>query len=337
MTVDMFLDQSRNVRQSSAVTANLLVRRAWFERVGGFDESLPSGGDYDFTRRALSYGALLSHASGAIVRHPTIDRGCRFLRKVWFTNRWSAARRARRGVRPDLVGLLTFVPFFGVALARRQAHRPVLQLCRPRLVAVGLDPDWRDDLRAMPVLYLIVAYVAGVARASGWLSAKLGRVAPHTVSGPAAPTTGTTGKAPAGAGRSGPHRGGREPAASRLPNLVVVGAQKCGTSALHYYLDLHPAIAMSRPKELNYFIEDRNWSRGPEWYVKRFDGRAPVRGETSPNYTAHPTFDGVPERMAASIPDARLIYIVRDPIERIRAHWIHNYARRREWETCVRR
>ena len=57
-------------------------------------------------------------------------------------------------------------------------------------------------------------------------------------------------------------------AASRefaLPNLVIIGAQKCGTSGLHYYLGLHPEVSMSTPKELNYFIAERNWGRGPEW------------------------------------------------------------------------
>ena len=115
-----------------------------------------------------------------------------------------------------------------------------------------------------------------------------------------------------------------------LPNLVVLGAQKCGTSGLHYYLSLHPEISMSRPKELNFFIEERNWPRGVDWYRRHFDPRARVRGESSPNYTAYPQHDGVPERMHALLPDARLIYLVRDPLERIAAHWVHNYAKRRE-------
>ena len=115
-----------------------------------------------------------------------------------------------------------------------------------------------------------------------------------------------------------------------LPNLVVIGAQKCGTSGLHYYLSLHPEIAMSSPKELNFFIEERNWDRGVEWYARHFDPDARVRGESSPNYTAYPHHAGVPERMHSLIPDARLIYLVRDPVERIAAHWVHNYAKRRE-------
>jgi hypothetical protein len=117
-----------------------------------------------------------------------------------------------------------------------------------------------------------------------------------------------------------------------LPNLIVIGAQKCGTSALHFYLDLHPEISMSKTKELNFFVRRRNWERGLDWYRSNFDPEAPVRGESSPNYTAHPLFRGVPRRMRSVVPDARLVYIVRDPLERIGAHWVHNYARGRTRE-----
>jgi hypothetical protein len=115
-----------------------------------------------------------------------------------------------------------------------------------------------------------------------------------------------------------------------LPNLIIIGAQKCGTSGLHYHLGLHPEVSMSRPKELNFFIEERNWPRGEEWYRRHFDPEAKVRGEASPNYTAYPQHVGVPERMASLVPDAKLIYVVRDPLQRIAAHWVHNYAKRRE-------
>lgn len=114
--------------------------------------------------------------------------------------------------------------------------------------------------------------------------------------------------------------------AGALPNLIVIGAQKCGTSALHFYLGLHPQISMSETKELEFFIGQRNWQRGVDWYRRQFDPEAEVRGESSPNYTAHPLFKGVPRRMHSLVPDARLIYIVRDPIERIGAQWVHNYS-----------
>ena len=56
---------------------------------------------------------------------------------------------------------------------------------------------------------------------------------------------------------------------------------------------------MSNPKELNFFIAERNYARGLEWYSRHFDPTARCRGESSPNYTAYPQHLGVPERMAA--------------------------------------
>jgi hypothetical protein len=125
---------------------------------------------------------------------------------------------------------------------------------------------------------------------------------------------------------------GSDPGA--LPNLIVIGAQKCGTGAIHYYLGLHPEISMSNPKELDFFVDKQapggNWPRGIAWYRSHFDPEAPVRGEASPSYTAYPRFGGASERMASIVPEARLIYLVRDPLERIAAQCVHNYAKRRE-------
>ncbi|MCD6015794.1 MAG: sulfotransferase [Geminicoccaceae bacterium] len=130
-------------------------------------------------------------------------------------------------------------------------------------------------------------------------------------------------------------RAAAAPAPGALPNLIVIGAQKCGTSVLHYYLSLHPEVSMSKPKELNFFIEERNWPRGLDWYRGHFDPEARVRGEASPNYSAFPQHQGVPERMHSVVPDAKLIYMIRDPLERIAAHWVHNYAKRREKGTLA--
>jgi hypothetical protein len=111
-----------------------------------------------------------------------------------------------------------------------------------------------------------------------------------------------------------------------LPTAVVIGAQKCGTSALHYYLAHHPGASVSQPKELDFFLTEKNWRRGVDWYASRFDPARPVRVDASPNYTAHPFHRGVMGRMATVLPGARLVYLVRDPLERISAHWAHNYA-----------
>jgi hypothetical protein len=109
-----------------------------------------------------------------------------------------------------------------------------------------------------------------------------------------------------------------------LPNLVVVGGLKCGTTSLHHYLNLHPEVEMSRPKELNFFVAELNWPLGPDWYASHFSGRAPARGESSPHYTNRPRFEGVAERMRSVLTDARLVYMVRDPIDRMLSHYLHN-------------
>jgi Sulfotransferase domain len=109
-----------------------------------------------------------------------------------------------------------------------------------------------------------------------------------------------------------------------LPNLVVIGGLKCGTTSIHHYLNLHPEVEMSRPKELNFFVAELNWELGHEWYASHFSGRALVRGESSPHYTNRPRFDGVAQRMRALLADARLVYMVRDPVDRMLSHYLHN-------------
>lgn len=117
-----------------------------------------------------------------------------------------------------------------------------------------------------------------------------------------------------------------------LPNLVVIGAMKSGTSSLHSYLDLHPQISMSSTKELDFFVLEKNWSKGIKWYESNFTptDETKILGESSPNYSKCHVFGGVPKRMYSVLPEARLIYILRDPIERIISHYMHSYHRRIE-------
>jgi len=113
---------------------------------------------------------------------------------------------------------------------------------------------------------------------------------------------------------------------------VVIGAMKSGTSSLHEYLALHPEITMSKQKELNFFT-DEGWDRGLGWYERQLEGSTKVRGESSPNYTKHPDFPGVPERMHSVLPRAKLIYLVREPVGRIVSHYVHNLSHGRERRT----
>ncbi|MGH2956788.1 MAG: sulfotransferase domain-containing protein [Solirubrobacterales bacterium] len=118
-----------------------------------------------------------------------------------------------------------------------------------------------------------------------------------------------------------------------LPNLVVIGARKGGTTSLYHYLRHHPEVTMSREKELRFFVRPERWRLGPDWYAGHFaDARTPIRGEVSPQYTAYPREPRVAERMHSILPDTKLIYMVRDPIERIVSAYVARYAEREEHE-----
>ena len=111
----------------------------------------------------------------------------------------------------------------------------------------------------------------------------------------------------------------------QLPNLLIIGAGKSGTTSLHRYLDVHPSIFMARAKELQLFNR-HDWRERLDWYRAQFPTSAPVRGESSTAYTMAPCWPSVPERVKAAIPDARLIYLVRDPIERLVAQYVEFYT-----------
>jgi hypothetical protein len=111
-----------------------------------------------------------------------------------------------------------------------------------------------------------------------------------------------------------------------LPNFIVIGAMKCGTTSLYQYLSQHPEIFLSHVKELDFFVEEKNWNRGLEWYKSYFPISRKAVGECSPSYTSFPLWSGSAERIKSIIPETKLIYIVRDPIERILSHYKHVVA-----------
>jgi hypothetical protein len=117
-----------------------------------------------------------------------------------------------------------------------------------------------------------------------------------------------------------------------LPNFFVIGAGQSGTTSLHRYLYLHPEVHVPVLKEPNFFCreEDGPWPFGRvnerSEYEALYDTRLELRGDCSPSYSQDPLRPGVPERIAELVPDARHIYLVRDPIERIVAHYVHDVS-----------
>lgn len=115
----------------------------------------------------------------------------------------------------------------------------------------------------------------------------------------------------------------------RLPNFLIIGAMKAGTTSLYHYLRAHPQVFMSSVKELDFFAHEPNDGRSLDWYRRQFapaDPDSAAIGEASTIYTKYPRFPGVPERIAAQVPEVKLIYVVRHPIERIRSHFQHQVA-----------
>lgn len=108
-------------------------------------------------------------------------------------------------------------------------------------------------------------------------------------------------------------------------DFIVIGAMRAGTTTLHGILSQHPEISMSRDKETDFFIADKNYSRGDDWYRGQFDVARRLWGEVSPNYSKARDFPGVPGRVARQAPDARLIYVVRDPVGRAVSQYAHSW------------
>ena len=118
----------------------------------------------------------------------------------------------------------------------------------------------------------------------------------------------------------------------RVPDFLVVGSMKCGTTSLHHYLSCHPQVWMSRPKELCFFVGGPsreandppwgNWWRGEEWYRRHFRTDRRVCGEISPGYVGVAWARSAAERMQRLVPSARLILLVREPMSRLRSHYL---------------
>jgi glycosyltransferase involved in cell wall biosynthesis len=167
LDIDSFKDHERQVGQGTAETANLFLRREAFERVGGFDESLPEHGDFDFVQRCLAAGASLVYAGEATVWHPTRDGARAFLRAVWIYNRWYAARETRSGRLPEGLKLRSWVPLVQTFRARRRWGRSIGP-DRRWLGLNGIEPRTRETLAALPLMYLLVPYLRGAAQLQGW-------------------------------------------------------------------------------------------------------------------------------------------------------------------------
>jgi hypothetical protein len=114
--------------------------------------------------------------------------------------------------------------------------------------------------------------------------------------------------------------------AGRLPDFLIVGAPKAGTTSVAQWLNLHPECFVPLEKELHFFSDDANWARGLDWYADRLGetGDAPLVGEGTPFYMYHPL---AVARMAEVVPHAKLIVTLREPGARAFSNWCQTHYR----------
>lgn len=118
-----------------------------------------------------------------------------------------------------------------------------------------------------------------------------------------------------------------------LPNFLIIGAARCGTSSLHQNLKAHPKLCYGRlpkadvyrddplfEKEMHFFDKEDKFNRGLQWYASRWDHAKPgqLRFESTPNYISHPK---CPQRIADVMPNGRFILMLRNPVDRAWSHY----------------
>jgi len=121
----------------------------------------------------------------------------------------------------------------------------------------------------------------------------------------------------------------------RLPDVITIGAQKCGTTSLHYCLQEHPDIGVCPLKHTKYFAIgpnpvgglEGNWHRGLDWYRSQWPSDSPTVVEGfALGYCDWPAETGVPERIQSVVPEAKFIFMARNPVDRAVSNWINEYS-----------
>jgi hypothetical protein len=117
-----------------------------------------------------------------------------------------------------------------------------------------------------------------------------------------------------------------------LPDFLIVGAMKAGTTSLYRWLGQQEEVFMPTRKEPNFFCDQPVWSKGLGWYAEQFSDALPaqIRGEASVKYTAPEHNAKAAGRIWETLPWARLIFVARHPIDRLRSHYRHQVRRGRE-------
>jgi hypothetical protein len=112
------------------------------------------------------------------------------------------------------------------------------------------------------------------------------------------------------------------------PDFIIIGAMKCGTSTLAAQLGAQEGVFMTSPKEPNFFSDDDVFAQGQGWYDALFEPAVAgdLKGEASTHYTKLPTYPETLARLQATGATPKLIYMLREPIDRLVSHYIHEWT-----------
>lgn len=114
-----------------------------------------------------------------------------------------------------------------------------------------------------------------------------------------------------------------------VPDFLIIGAAKSGTSTLYRYLDKHPQVCFPWEKEPCFFDVNVAWNKGWDWYAKLWENRkeGQLLAEGSTNYTFYPHVPNAPELIHEHAPNCKLIYMMRHPVSRTYSHYAHRQTK----------
>jgi glycosyltransferase involved in cell wall biosynthesis len=164
--MDTTKNQELLVSMGLAETANLFVRRADFDRVGGFEAVARSNGDYDFVRRSLRAGASLRFGTNVVVWHPTRNSARAVLGAQWVYCHSHGLRKGLRGEPVAGLRIRSWIPVVTYVHSRRKAGLRAT-LATSWLAENGVLPSAREQIVSLPLLYVVVPVVRNVAQVAG--------------------------------------------------------------------------------------------------------------------------------------------------------------------------
>ena len=116
----------------------------------------------------------------------------------------------------------------------------------------------------------------------------------------------------------------------RLPDFFVVGAMKGGSTTVFRRLSAHPDTSLPQSKEPNFFLVAHPSPEQWRTYRQLFAVGSGVTGEASVAYSKPTVSTAVASRVASAVPDAKIVFLARDPVARLRSHYLHEVLRGRE-------